>query len=38
LAPLTNTDLLVVAPWLLISGAGLAAISAYVTLRLYVRV
>jgi cell division transport system permease protein len=38
LAPLTNTDLLVVAPWLLITGAGLAAISAYVTLRLYVRV
>lgn len=37
-APLTSTDLIAVAPWLLITGAGLAAVSAYVTLRLYVRI
>ena len=38
LAPLSAADLVAVAPWLLISGAGLAAISAYITLRLYVRI
>jgi cell division transport system permease protein len=38
LAPLSSADLVAVAPWLLISGAGLAAVSAYVTLRLYVRI
>lgn len=38
LAPLTGTDLVAVAPWLLLAGAGLAAISGYVTLRLYVRI
>ena len=38
LAPLSATDLIAVAPWLLITGAGLAAVSAYVTLRLYVRI
>lgn len=38
LAPLSGADLVAVAPWLLISGAGLAAVSAYVTLRLYVRI
>lgn len=38
LAPLTGTDLVAVAPWLLLTGAGLAAVSGYVTLRLYVRI
>jgi cell division transport system permease protein len=38
LAPLSAADLVAVAPWLLIAGAGLASISAYVTLRLYVRI
>lgn len=38
LAPLSGADLVAVSPWLLVSGAGLAAVSAYVTLRLYVRV
>jgi cell division transport system permease protein len=38
LAPLSSADLVAVAPWLLIAGAGLAAVSAYVTLRLYVRI
>jgi cell division transport system permease protein len=38
LAPLTGTDLVAVAPWLLLAGAGLAAVSGYVTLRLYVRI
>ena len=38
LAPLSAADLVAVAPWLLITGAGLAAVSAYVTLRLYVRI
>ncbi len=38
LAPLTPTDLIAVAPWLVVAGAGLAAISGYVTLRLYVRI
>jgi len=38
LAPLNGTDLIAVAPWLLLTGAGLAAVSGYVTLRLYVRI
>ena len=38
LAPLQNSDLVWVSPYLVIIGAGLAAISAYVTLRLYVRI
>ncbi len=37
-APLTSTDLVTVAPLLLLAGGGLAAVSAYVTLRLYVRI
>lgn len=37
LARITNTDVLLVSPWLLLVGAGFAAITAYVTLRFYVR-
>ncbi len=38
LAPLTSADLVAVAPYLLLAGAGLATLSAYLTLRLYVRI
>jgi cell division transport system permease protein len=37
LAKITNIDILVVAPWLLLVGAGFAAVTGYVTLRFYVR-
>ncbi|BDD81683.1 cell division protein FtsX [Tsukamurella pulmonis] len=37
LARITNTDVLLVSPWLVLVGAGFAAITAYVTLRFYVR-
>ncbi|MDF0528855.1 permease-like cell division protein FtsX [Tsukamurella sp. 8F] len=37
LAKITATDVLLVAPWLLIVGSGFAAITAYVTLRVQVR-
>ena len=33
----TNTDVLLVSPWLILVGAGFAAVTAYVTLRFYVR-
>ncbi len=37
LAKITSTDVLLVAPWLLIVGGGFAAATGYVTLRYYVR-
>ncbi|TWS26251.1 ABC transporter permease [Tsukamurella sputi] len=37
LARITNTDVLLVSPWLILVGAGFAAVTAYVTLRFYVR-
>lgn len=37
LARITNTDVLLVSPWLVLVGAGFAALTAYVTLRFYVR-
>ncbi|MFZ2242706.1 MAG: permease-like cell division protein FtsX [Gordonia amarae] len=37
LARITNSDVLVVAPWLIVGGILLAGITSYVTLRVYVR-
>jgi cell division transport system permease protein len=37
LARITNTDVLLVSPWLILTGALGAAITAYLTLRFYVR-
>ncbi|MBD0024409.1 MULTISPECIES: permease-like cell division protein FtsX [Gordonia] len=37
LARITNSDVLVVAPWLILGGIMLAGITSYVTLRVYVR-
>lgn len=36
-ARISNSDVLFVSPWLLLVGVGMAAATAYVTLRLYVR-
>ncbi len=37
LARITNSDVLVVSPWLIAGGILLAGITSYVTLRVYVR-
>ena len=36
-ARISNSDVLLVAPFLILAGVGMAAVTAYVTLRLYVR-
>jgi cell division transport system permease protein len=35
--PIEGIDILLVAPWLLLTAIGISAITGYVTLRLYVR-